>query len=188
MPMQGQQLGEVLARVSVPSFALDARLKVRWLNDAASHLLGDVRRHDFGRLLAPHDAGRLRFRLAQQLAEGSSYDYDAVLMTGSGALAHCRVSSAALRRDGLVVGLFGLIIGQPRELPAPVAPDRLTPRQYEVLKLVAWGVTTEAIAAELNLSRETVRNHVRAILRALGARNRLEAVAIARRDGLLQGE
>jgi DNA-binding NarL/FixJ family response regulator len=98
------------------------------------------------------------------------------------------VSSAALRRDGLVVGLFGLIIGQPRELPAPVAPDRLTPRQYEVLKLVAWGVTTEAIAAELNLSRETVRNHVRGILRALGARNRLEAVAIARRDGLLQGE
>jgi DNA-binding NarL/FixJ family response regulator len=43
------------------------------------------------------------------------------------------------------------------------------------------------IAATLHLSKETVRNHVRHVLRALGPRSRLEAVAIAHRTGLLQG-
>jgi len=69
--------------------------------------------------------------------------------------------------------------------PGPVAPERLTPRQYEVLQLVAGGATTDEIAALLQLSRETVRNHVQAVLRRLNAKNRLEAVAIARRDALV---
>jgi DNA-binding NarL/FixJ family response regulator len=57
---------------------------------------------------------------------------------------------------------------------------RLTPRQAEVLRLLERGRSTEQIAEDLGLSRETVRNHVRRLLRAIGASSRLEAVAIAR--------
>jgi DNA-binding NarL/FixJ family response regulator len=65
-----------------------------------------------------------------------------------------------------------------RELAAMV-PDRehLTPRQLEILNLLAEGSTTSSIASELFLSVETVRWHVKAILRKLGVKTRAEAVA-----------
>lgn len=70
------------------------------------------------------------------------------------------------------------------------APDRrdvpdLTPRQAEVLELLAMGRSVKEICTELYLSKATVRNHVRALLQALGAHSQLEAVAAARRMGLL---
>jgi DNA-binding CsgD family transcriptional regulator len=65
-----------------------------------------------------------------------------------------------------------------------VAPT-LTARQTEVLQLLAGGASTSQIQDILQLSRETVRNHVRHLLRALGAHSRLEAVAVARRNGLI---
>jgi DNA-binding CsgD family transcriptional regulator len=61
----------------------------------------------------------------------------------------------------------------------------LTARQREVLVLLGEGLSTAAIAARLGLSKETVRNHVRAVLQELGAHSRLEAVVEARRRGLL---
>jgi DNA-binding NarL/FixJ family response regulator len=49
----------------------------------------------------------------------------------------------------------------------------LTPRQSEVLALLERGRTTKQIAEELHLSRETVRNHVKALLRTMGAHSRV---------------
>jgi DNA-binding NarL/FixJ family response regulator len=60
----------------------------------------------------------------------------------------------------------------------------LTPRQAEILRLLERGRSTLEIAEELQLSRETVRNHVRHLLHAMGAASRLEAVALARGDHL----
>ena len=57
----------------------------------------------------------------------------------------------------------------------------LTPREWEVLDLLSEGKTTDQIADTLVLSRETVRSHVKNILRKLDARSREEAVAIAER-------
>jgi DNA-binding CsgD family transcriptional regulator len=62
---------------------------------------------------------------------------------------------------------------------------RLTPRQLEVLKLLAGGCSTDRIADRLQLSKETVRNHIRNVLRRLGAHSRLEAVARARALGII---
>ncbi len=56
---------------------------------------------------------------------------------------------------------------------------RLTPRQREVLKLVAAGRSNKEIAAMLNISERTVKFHVTAIFNKLGADNRAQAVAIA---------
>jgi len=62
------------------------------------------------------------------------------------------------------------------------APQRepLTPRQLEILRLIAAGQTTAEIASRLYLSPETVRWHVKAILRKLNARTRAEAAAALR--------
>jgi DNA-binding CsgD family transcriptional regulator len=64
-------------------------------------------------------------------------------------------------------------------------PAGLTPRQFEVVRALARGASTAQLAEEFNLSRETVRNHVRGILRALRVHSRLAAVAEARRRGLI---
>ena len=63
------------------------------------------------------------------------------------------------------------------------ARRRLTPRQLEILQMIASGATTAEIAERLYLSPETVRWHVKAILRKLGARTRAEAAATLREVG-----
>jgi DNA-binding NarL/FixJ family response regulator len=64
--------------------------------------------------------------------------------------------------------------------PAPDAPPlstyRLTPRQTDVLGLLLRGQSNKLIARELNLSVETVKDHVAAVLRALGVHSRTQAV------------
>jgi DNA-binding NarL/FixJ family response regulator len=61
----------------------------------------------------------------------------------------------------------------------------LTPRQREILKLLARGRTNAEIGAALFISQATVRNHVHHILQKLDAHSRLEAVSIAVREGLV---
>ncbi|MFA9429873.1 response regulator [Egicoccus sp. AB-alg2] len=62
----------------------------------------------------------------------------------------------------------------------------LTPREREVLRLLAEGASTEDIAARLVISPHTVRNHVRHIIEKLGVHTKLEAVAVATREGLVE--
>jgi len=61
----------------------------------------------------------------------------------------------------------------------------LTPREREVLRLLADGLTTREISESLFISNNTARNHVQRLLTKLGAHSRLGAVAIARRAGLV---
>ncbi len=71
--------------------------------------------------------------------------------------------------------------------PAVDEEDRgsLSPRQLDVLRLVALGANASQIAAELSISEATVRTHVKNVLARLGAHNRAHAVAIAMTSGLL---
>jgi DNA-binding NarL/FixJ family response regulator len=62
---------------------------------------------------------------------------------------------------------------------------RLTPRQLEVLRLLADGLTTEQIAAKLGIAQETARNHIRLLLNELRVHSRLAAVVAAFRNGWL---
>jgi DNA-binding NarL/FixJ family response regulator len=70
-----------------------------------------------------------------------------------------------------------------RETGGMVEP--LTPREQEVLELLAEGLPTKAIAARLGISDQTVKFHVASISAKLGAANRTEAVRLALRRGLL---
>src|SRR5437763_1304883 len=69
--------------------------------------------------------------------------------------------------------------------PAPRGSMPLSRREYQVLQLVAEGLENSAIAKLLFLSVETVRTHVKSILRKLSARDRTHAVTIAFRGGIL---
>jgi DNA-binding NarL/FixJ family response regulator len=63
----------------------------------------------------------------------------------------------------------------------------LTIRQQQVLVAIAHGLENKQIAAQLGISVETVRQHVRNMLRSLYARNRAHAVALAAQHGLFDG-
>jgi PAS domain S-box-containing protein len=63
---------------------------------------------------------------------------------------------------------------------------RLTPREHEVITLLALGLTSGEIAEKLVISPETVRIHVRNARRRLGARTRAQAIALALRSGQIR--
>ncbi len=74
---------------------------------------------------------------------------------------------------------------RPRLTPAPALVEPLTPREMEVLQLVAEGLTNRRIGERLGISEHTAKFHVNAILGKLGAQSRSEAVALAARLGLV---
>ncbi len=64
-----------------------------------------------------------------------------------------------------------------------IAP--LTPREMEILNYIARGYLNKQIAAELDISEQTIKNHVTSILRKLNANARTEAVVVAIKQGLI---
>lgn len=76
-------------------------------------------------------------------------------------------------------------IQQGIRLPIPISSHLLTPRQQQVMCLIAEGLPNKTIAECLKCSTGTVKLHVSAIFRALGVRNRTEAMQAAIRLGLI---
>lgn len=74
-------------------------------------------------------------------------------------------------------------VARPRRPSGSYQP--LSQREYEVLRLIADGLENQAIANVLFVSVETVRTHVKSILRKLASRDRTHAVAVAFRSGVL---
>ena len=64
--------------------------------------------------------------------------------------------------------------------------EALSPREHEVLQLMARGLKNKEIAAELIIGERTVKFHVSSILGKLGAGNRTEAVTMALQQGLIE--
>ncbi|HSC26810.1 MAG TPA: response regulator transcription factor [Vicinamibacterales bacterium] len=88
----------------------------------------------------------------------------------------------------------GLVVLHPSGMPASISATRgaggtatspLTPRELEVLTMMAEGMGNRAIAHRLGISRHTVKFHIAAILDKLNARSRTEAVTVGLRLGML---
>ena len=101
---------------------------------------------------------------------------------GSGLLAAVRAASAGM----IVVGpelAVGLLSDPAR--PSPPEAGALSPRELDVLKLLAEGLPNKEIAHRLEISEHTVKFHVNSILSKLGAQSRTDAVVRATRLGLV---
>jgi len=146
---------------------------------------------------------------------GLASDFSMVLLTEPAALAAASSALRAgfravlpndLSPDQLVAALQaaanGLLVLHPTQVAAQVAangfasaPARsrglgelaepLTPRESEVLQMLASGLGNKEIAAKLNISEHTVKFHVASILGKLGAGSRTEAVSLGIRRGLV---
>jgi DNA-binding NarL/FixJ family response regulator len=81
--------------------------------------------------------------------------------------------------------LVGLLHRRQAPRPAPAQHEPLTPREKEILAYTAQGKSGATIAAELNISLLTVRTHLRNLMSKLNVHSRLEAVAYALRNGII---
>jgi DNA-binding NarL/FixJ family response regulator len=75
-------------------------------------------------------------------------------------------------------------VSLPLALPV-VAGERLTPRELEVLRLVAEGLDNRVIGRRLGITRSTVKHHLEAVYAKLGVHGRMEAVREGVRRGLV---
>jgi PAS domain S-box-containing protein len=173
-----------LEHINVPSYMIDPAGVIRWVNPAASQIVGDVVGRQFTSVVAPEETRRAREIFARKiLATSEVTDASVVVVDSVGSHVAVELSSVPLMDGDHVVGVFGQVTEVVEE-PHTHPELHLTPRQAEVLRLLERGRSTTEIADELRLSRETVRNHVRHLLHAVGAKSRLEAVAVARGEPL----
>jgi PAS domain S-box-containing protein len=177
-------LQETLQRVNVPSFIGDRDGRIVWLNDAAKSAFGDRTGDLYTDVVAPEDVERVAAELDRMRTGGLRADYEVEAILHDGRRRRVEISSVAIDGNAVCHGVFGVVLRPGSRLSAAAASP-LTQRQQEVLELLARGQSTRQMAASLHLSRETIRNHIRDVLRGLGAHSRIEALAEARRRGLI---
>jgi PAS domain S-box-containing protein len=176
-----------LDRLPLPMFAIRSDGVIQWLNAAAQRVVGDKIGTRFINLVAPESRSVARDAFASKIVGARELTYyDAALLRGDGTRVEVEVCSVPVDGDAGIVGVFGVAaVETDAELHQPDRVVRaLTPRQAEVLRYLVRGYKTNDMAEAMGISTQTVRNHVRGLLQALGVHSRLEAVATARDRGL----
>ncbi len=175
-----------------PVVLVDEQRVIVDVNPAGSELVGVAREAMLGKLadefLAPHELASVAAGWRQLWDTDMWYsERDLIAADGS----HVRVEYAG--RIGDVGGrkvavMVGMAVEPAETESAPsVALGELTPREREIVSLVALGNTSSEIAELLVISNETVRTHVRNAMAKTGARTRAQLVAMALADRLLVG-
>jgi predicted ATPase/DNA-binding CsgD family transcriptional regulator len=118
----------------------------------------------------------------------TAYEYGRFLLgrgRGSRERAEALLGEAATLAEQIgMEGLRGKIRLLGVDAPGVELPDGLSPREAQILELVARGLSNREIGAEVSISEHTAANHVRSILRKTGCANRTEAASYAHRHGL----
>jgi DNA-binding CsgD family transcriptional regulator len=172
-------------QLGLPSVIVSREGRITWMNDASRALFGDLLGQvSLGTTVVPEHAPLAHREFERKLNGAPFTDYEVDVVTLDGRRVRAVISSVSIPGDDPDRAVFAVAWLEPQPLRV-IAPD-LTPRQKQVLQLLAEGRSTEQIAAELHLTTETVRNHIRHVLKRLGAHSRLEAVVVARRQGLIR--
>jgi PAS domain S-box-containing protein len=176
----------------VPASLHDVEGRFVHVNEAAERASGRTNAQWLGRHftepLPPQARRKVSAQFRRAVERGEPADFETVFVdVVSGNLRSARVQHLPLRSGDAIVGVLILAFAAPPpSQPIALEPQpRLTPRQREILDLIAAGLSTAEIAKKLTLSTETVRNHLRSVFRELNVHTRLEAIAAARRLGLL---
>ncbi len=118
----------------------------------------------------------------------TAYEYGRLIVSrdrGDGQKAELLLGEASRLAER--IGMPGLL-SRLRALGSPAAaatlPDGLSPREVQILGLVAQGLSNRQVGSTLSISEHTAANHVRSILRKTGCANRTEAASYAHRHGL----
>jgi DNA-binding CsgD family transcriptional regulator len=177
----------VLNAVSVPAFVVDNDRRLRWQNAASLALVGDLRgRLDAGVMLDPEDLQNARAAFARKQQGAPHTRLELTVTRPDGTRVRVSVDSVPLRdKSGAMIGSFGLVHELADVDPSLPDPPSLTPRERQALTLLAAGYSTTQMAHQMDIATVTVRNHVKSVLRRLGAHSRIEAVAKARLFGLV---
>jgi DNA-binding CsgD family transcriptional regulator len=143
--------------------------------------------HSVTELVPPEARDSVEAHFRRAVEQRQPTDFETLFVDSAGEIRGVRAQHLPLVEGGEVIGVLILAFDVRRPAPHPAIdrPPRLTPRQREILELLASGRSTAEIAAQLTLSTETVRNHLRSVLRELDAHTRVEAIATAQRLGLL---
>jgi DNA-binding CsgD family transcriptional regulator len=183
----GGEITPALEDVGVPAALLDKDGIIRWQNGASLDLRGDRIGESWADLVAPGEQQAARDLITRIFCRGEPAELTLNILTVDGDYAARQFSGAPVRGGGSVVAVFGLGHRPDPKRPraTPKGDTGLTPRQLEVLRLLADGRSTHEIASILYLSTTTVRNHVASLLGALGVHTRLQAVVAAGKAGLL---
>ena len=179
----GADLTLSLEQLDAPISLADAAGFVRWQNAAAIALVGDKRGTRYT-AIAPDYVQQSRAALARRSMGADAINYESTVVLGAdGQRKRVKLIALALHSGTEFVGVLNIV----KEVVSDggAAPTRLTPRQHETRQLLASGLTTEQIADSLGVTRETARNYIRRLLRALCVHSRLEAVVRGREAGLL---
>jgi PAS domain S-box-containing protein len=185
---------KVFARSLNPMLIVDDSRRYVDANGAACALLGLAREEVLSRTISdftpPQALDQLEDMWAVFLRDGSmTGTYELLMPDGSTLITD--FSAVAAIEPGRHLTIFLLSAESDHELvdgPAArfeEAEHALSPREREVMGLLAVGETGEAVAVRLNISPETVRNHVRRAREKLGARTRVHAIALAIERGEL---
>jgi DNA-binding CsgD family transcriptional regulator len=177
-------LTATLGQLGIPSVIVSREGRITWMNGSARALFGDrVGEIALETTVAPEHAAFARREFERKLDGVPFTDYEIDVVTHGGRRVRALISSVPIPGDDPDRAVFAVAWVDQQPLRAIEAD--LTPRQKQVLHLLARGGSTEQIASELHLTTETVRNHIRNLLKGLGVPSRLEAVVVARRLGLI---
>ena len=162
------------------------------MNAAAERASGYSTAEMLGRrhtdLLHPEGRENVERQFRRAVERGEPTDFETVFVDAGGHVRGVRAQHLPLRENDTIIGVLILAfdVRRPPTEPIRLRPDpQLTPRQREILELIASGQSTEEVARDLAISPETVRNHLRNVYKELRAHTRVEAIARAQRLGLL---
>ena len=180
---------ELLAALDLPAYAIDADGVFVWGNRAAVELVGDRVGSNYLEVVAPRQHETVRTRFLRKLNGGEPRTEKIEVLDRHGRRVEVLLRSVLVRHGDSSRSVLGIalpVAPAEKRKRAPLPEGKpLTPRQDEVLRLLAEGLDTGTIAERMGVALETARNHIRAVLRRLDAHSRLEAVINGARMGLL---